>query len=73
MTISGRKPFGFAITGVNIDRGQPAVVQAPKVYDFTGSRRPEIPESERPHLRPGEKPAGNVLPTPPVLDFTRKG
>jgi hypothetical protein len=66
-------PLGFANPGAAEDKGPPASVPTPKVYDFTGGRTPVIPDSERPHLRRsvGGDSHGS-LPTPPVLDFNKR-
>lgn len=70
MTVRTRTPYGFAATGAPGERGTPAAVETPKVYDFTGDRRPVIPESERTYVRRDDKPlSGAALPRPPLLDF----
>lgn len=73
MTVRTRTPYGFAVTGAPGERGAPAAVTTPKVYDFTGGRAPEIPESERRYVRRDDRPPeGGALPRPPLLDYSSR-
>lgn len=66
---NGTSP-GFANPRAAEDKGPPARVPTPKVYDYNSDEKPIIPEAERPHLRrEGDVERHGRLPTPPVYDF----
>ncbi|EKV28108.1 hypothetical protein C882_1109 [Caenispirillum salinarum AK4] len=65
-------PLGFANPGSAEDKGPPAKVPTPRVYDFTGDKKPVIPDEDRPHLKKGGGDGHGSLPTPPVYDYNKK-
>lgn len=68
--VAQRHIAGFANPRAAEDKGPPARVPTPKVYDYNSDEKPIIPEAERPHLRrEGDVERHGRLPTPPVYDF----
>lgn len=61
--------FGFGSGGSK--RGKPATVKTPKLYDFTGGKRPSIPEEERAPVVRQQAGQQGKLPQPEVYDFTK--
>jgi len=63
--------FGFGTLAK--PTGKPAEVPTPKVYDFTGGKRPVIPEEERSDLDRRDGPGGaSPVPQPRVIDGNRR-